>query len=171
MRRWSDALAGTTADPRGAQRYQRWMFVYWGLFGLFMVAMSFGHRAWAVPGPTGSYESPARIAGLPLFAYGPHARGIVAMGGLPVGVVAIGGLPIGVIAFGGVAVGGVAVAGVAAGIFAVGGCALGGWAIGGLAVGHCALGGLAVGRHAYAGGGVALGFQEAHGRQHERLLG
>jgi hypothetical protein len=30
---------------------------------------------------------------------------------------------------------------------------------------------LAIGRHAYAGNGVALGYDEAHGRQKERLLG
>lgn len=172
MRRWSErAAAGTAADPQTARRFQRSMLVYWLAFGLFMVVMSFRHDVWAPGGPTTSYESSTRIAGLPLYAYGPHPRGIVAIGGTPVGVVAVGGLPVGVFAFGGLAAGAVVLGGLAAGVLALGGGALGWWAVGGGAVGRYALGGLAVGSHAYAGNGVALGFQEAHGRQKERLVG
>ena len=53
----------------------------------------------------------------------------------------------------------------------VGGVAIGWRAIGGLAVGNAAVGGLAIGRYAYAGNGVALGRDEASGKQKESLFG
>jgi hypothetical protein len=47
-----------------------------------------------------------------------------------------------------------------------------GWrAIGAVAVGQAALGSLAIGRWAYAGPGVALGRDEASGKQKESLIG
>jgi hypothetical protein len=43
--------------------------------------------------------------------------------------------------------------------------------VGGLAIGNAALGALAIGRYAYAGTGVAFGYDEACGKQKESLFG
>jgi hypothetical protein len=58
-----------------------------------------------------------------------------------------------------------------AGILALAGVALGWHAVGGLAIGNAALGALAIGRYAYAGDGVAFGYDEANGKQKESLFG
>jgi hypothetical protein len=105
------------------------------------------------PGAKGyRYESPMRIAGLPLLsvASGPHGRerfgkprGIIAIGDHPRGVVAIGGMPVGVIAIGGVARGIISFGGVSIGVVAIGGCTIGAAALGGIAAGLYAFGGMA----------------------------
>jgi len=110
-------------------------------FVLFMfVALAVGQAIARAPGK--SYESPERIAGLPLVATRLEARGIVAIGGRATGAIAFGGLAVGVIAVGGVAVGGIALRAVSLGILAISGDAVGRWAVGG---------------YAYAEGGLALG--------------
>jgi len=158
-------------DPERQRRYRRFMIVFWIVWMGLMVAGQGLNRGISTFGPMQPYESATRIAGLPLFAYGEHPRGIVAVGGRPVGLIAVGGIAIGGIALGGIAVGGFALSGVSLGIFAVGGLAAGWWALGGGAIGHYAFGGLAVGGHAYAGGGVAYGHYTASGRQKEKLIG
>jgi len=171
LRRLSDRLAGQpeAVDPRLLARRRRWVVGFWVLWALGMVLMNW--TTTSVPrAPIRPYESAVRVAGLPLVAYGEHARGIVAVGGVAVGVIAIGGVAVGALAVGGVAAGGLAVGGVAVGVFAAAGLALGWWALGGGAVGYYAFGGLAVGGYAYAGGGVAVGYHEASGRQKERLF-
>ncbi len=115
------------------------------------------------PGAKGyRYESPMRVAGLPLVAVasGPHGRervgrprGIIAIGDHPRGVIAIGGLPVGFIAIGGVARGIVTLGGVSIGVFALGGCTIGALAVGGLAMGLYAFGGMVVYVLGGAGGG------------------
>jgi hypothetical protein len=150
MRTWSLAMAGGGADPRLARYRRRWLIGFWTLWAAFMLLGFVISRPFAAQ-PLATYRSPIEIGGLPLFAYGPEARGIVAVGGVAIGLVAVGGLAVGGIALGGVSLGGV-------------------FALGGLALGGFALGGLAVGGYAYAGGGVALGYHEASGAQRERLL-
>ncbi len=164
-------MAGTAVDPRAPAPYRRWMIAFWVAWAVLMLVTSFRVDVFAPRGPMTPYESTVKIAGLPLYAYGEHPRGIVAVGGFPIGVVAIGGVAVGGIAIGGVAVGGIALGGLGAGVLVLAGGALGWWAVGGGAVGRYACGGLAIGSHAYAGSGVALGYDEAHGRQKERLLG
>ncbi len=169
MRAASEAMAGGPRDPRGSPRRRRWVLAAWAVWGLLML-LGWWLREPVARVPMQPYASAARVAGLPLVAYGEHARGIVAVGGVAIGVVAVGGVAVGGIAVGGVAVGALGLAGVAAGLVALGGLALGGLALGGGAGGYWALGGLAVGAYAYAGGGVALGYHEAGGGQRERLL-
>lgn len=171
MKRLNDRIpAPGPVDPRAAARYRRWMVWFWIVWAIVMASGWWTTRA-VERAPAVPYESPLRIAGLPLLAYGDEARGIVAVGGIATGVVAIGGVAVGAVAFGGVALGGLALGGVSAGLFALGGLAVGWWALGGGAIGYCAFGGLAIGGHAYAGGGVALGYHEASGHQKERLFG
>lgn len=153
-------MAGGDGDPHLARHRRRWLIGFWTVWAVFMLLGFVVSRPFAGQ-PPASYRSAVEIAGLPVFAYGPEARGIVAVGGVAIGVVAVGGVAIGGIAFGGVALGGVV---------ALGGLAVGGLALGGGALGYFALGGLAVGGYAYAGGGVALGYHEASGAQRERLL-
>ena len=165
MQRASDALA----DPVGSIRWMKW---FWAFFAVFMV-LGFGLNHFvanrsALDQP---YESAMHVGRLPLLSIGPHACGIIALGGSAIGVIAFGGLAVGAIAVGGLALGGIALSGVTLAIFAIGGCAMGWRAVGGGALGYYALGGLAVGGHAYAGGGVAIGYNEASGRQRERLFG
>jgi hypothetical protein len=172
MQRWDESIpAPGPVDPVKQQRYRRFMIGFWIVWAAFMVM---GHgltHGISTFGPLPPYESSTHIAGLPLFAYGQHARGIVAVGGFSVGLIAVGGVAIGGIAFGGVAIGGIALSGVSLGILAIAGLAAGWWAVGGGAFGYYAFGGLAFGGHAYAGGGVAYGYYTASGRQKEKLLG
>ncbi len=172
MRRWDESLpAPDPVDPEKVRRHRRWMIGFWIVWAVLMIAGQGLNRGISTFGPEDSYESATRIAGLPLFAYGEHPRGIIAVGGRPVGLIAVGGIAIGGIALGGIAVGGFALSGVSLGIFVVGGLAAGWWALGGGAIGYYAFGGLAVGGHAYAGGGVAFGHYTASGRQKEKLIG
>jgi hypothetical protein len=159
MRTWSLAMGGGS-EPHLVRYRRRWLVGFWIVWATFMVVGFVVSRPFAARSP-GTYRSAIEIAGVPLFAYGPEARGIVAVGGVAVGLIAFGGIAVGGIAFGGLALGGVV---------ALGGLAVGCLALGGGALGYFALGGVAVGGYAYAGGGVALGYHEASGAQRERLL-
>src|SRR6267378_3377727 len=169
MRDVSERLASGPADTRPGPRH------FWVLYLVFMISAlvilpMLGRRA--MPSYNlRSYESPSRIAGLPVFASGAAPVAIIAIGGRPRGVIAIGGLAFGAVALGGVAVGGLAIGGVSLGIFAIAGLAMGWRALGGGAIGYRAFGGLAIGGYAYAGNGVAFGYHEAGGRQKEKLFG
>ncbi len=178
MKRWDErigTLRGASSQGGAPPPFMKW---FWLLYAFFMLIVFVG--SYILRGPTYlfpkhsplvPYESPIRVAGLPLIAYGDTPRGVIAVGGRPTGVLAVGGLAVGVIAIGGLAFGGIALGGLSIGILALGGGALGWWAVGGGAVGKYAFGGLAVGDYAYSGNGVALGRHEASGRQKERLFG
>lgn len=165
--------------PKASQEREvprRWWKLFWLFYAIlmvawFLVAFPLMRASYPAAGSVKSYESSARIAGLPLVKVGPAPHAIIAIGGRPVGVVAIGGLAVGVVAVGGVGVGLIGFGGLSAGIFALGGAAIGWWAMGGAAAGFNALAGFAVGGYAYAGHGVALGYYEASGNQKERLFG
>lgn len=118
-----------------------------------------------------SYDSPVKVAGIPLLSIGGKAHGVIAYGGVATGIVAIGGVTTGVITFGGLGIGFFSFGGLSLALIAVGGVAIGWRAMGGLAIGDAALGGLAIGRCAYAGNGIALGRDEADGNQKESLFG
>jgi hypothetical protein len=168
---WMRKLGDNTMDPRQLPRKLLWIFVFIGIlqFGSIIVG---DIAVYQVHGRhVQSYNSPIRIGGLPLLSVGRTAHGIVAYGGVATGFIAVGGLSAGFIAFGGLSVGVFAFGGLSAGIVTLGGVALGWRAIGGLALGDAAVGGLAIGRYAYAGGGVALGKDEASGKQKESLIG
>ena len=168
---WMRKLGDRNADPR---QLRKMFFRIIFFFGIIQVAAILAGDI-AVYQAHGrhmrSYNSQTQIAGLPVLSIGPYAHGVVAYGGVATGIIAIGGLTAGVLAFGGLSVGVFAFGGLSAGVIAVGGVALGWRAIGGLAVGDAALGGLAIGRCAYAGNGVALGRDEASGKQKESLFG
>ena len=171
MRNVSERLSSGPADTSSLPR--RFWFVYISFMVLVLVVFPLVERR-VVPTYTytgRTYESGARIGGLPVLAAGPAPVGIIAVGGRPRGVIAVGGLALGVIAIGGVAVGALAIGGVSLGFFALAGLAIGWHALGGGAVGYRAFGGLAVGAYAYAGNGVAYGYHEASGRQKEKLFG
>jgi hypothetical protein len=169
MRDVSDRLASGPADTRSVPR--RFWVLYIFLMALFIVVLPMVVRRAMPSYNVRSYESSARIAGLPLFALGPAPVAIVAVGGRPRGVIAVGGIAFGVIAVGGLAVGGLAIGGVSLGVFAMAGLAIGWRAAGGGAIGYRVFGGLAIGGYAYAGNGVAFGYYEACGRQKEKLFG
>jgi hypothetical protein len=170
IRRVSETLAGGSPDPGAAARRRHRHVGFWVVWAVCL-ALAWWTNALGTRGPIAPYESPLRVAGMPLLAYGDHARGVLAIGGTAVGVLAFGGIAVGAVAVGGVALGGLAVGGVSAGLLALAGLAAGWWAIGGGALGYYAFGGLAVGGYAYAGAGVALGYHEASGAQRERLWG
>ncbi len=169
MRNFSDRLSSGPADTRPVPR--RFWVLYTFLMTLFIVFLPMAVRRAKPSYEFRSYESSARIAGVPFFASGPAPAAIVAIGARPRGVIAIGGIAFGVIAVGGVAVGGLAIGGVSLGIFALAGLAIGWQAAGGGAVGYRAFGGLAAGSYAYSGNGAAYGYHEACGRQKEKLFG
>jgi hypothetical protein len=164
-------LGDGRADPQQLRRKMLRIFVFLGtlqavsiIIGDIALYQDHGRHV-------RSYNSQIRVAGLPLLSIGPTARGIIAYGGVATGIIAIGGVSVGVIAFGGLSVGVFAFGGLSAGILALAGVALGWRAVGGLAIGNAALGSLAVGRYAYAGTGVAVGYDEASGKQKESLFG
>jgi hypothetical protein len=169
MRNLSDRLSSAPVDTRLVPR--RIWVLYISLMTFFIVVLPMGVRRSTPAYEFRSYESSARIAGVPLIASGAAPVAIVALGGRPRGVIAIGGIAFGVIAVGGVAVGGLAIGGISLGIFALAGLAIGWQALGGGAIGYRAFGGLAAGSYAYAGNGVAYGYHEACGRQKEKLFG
>ncbi len=169
MRNFSDRLSSGPADARPVPR--RFWFLYAFLMTLFIVFLPMAVRRAKPSYEFRSYESSARIAGVPLFASGPAPAAIVAIGARPRGVIALGGMAFGVIAVGGVAVGGLAIGGISLGIFALAGLAIGWQAAGGGALGYRAFGGLAAGSYAYSGNGAAYGYHEACGRQKEKLFG
>jgi hypothetical protein len=164
-------LGDGTVDPRELRRKMLRVVLFFGI--LQAVSIIVGDIAFyqAHGRHARSYNSPIKIAGLPLFSIGPIAHGIIAYGGVATGVIAIGGLAAGVIAFGGLSVGVFAFGGLSAGLLVVAAVALGWQAVGAVALGHAALGALAIGRYAYAGDGVALGRDEASGKQKESLFG
>jgi hypothetical protein len=171
IRRLSETLAGGAPGARAAARRRHRHVGFWVVLAVCL-ALGWWTNALGTRGPiTTPYESPLRVAGIPLLAYGDHARGVLAIGGTAVGVLAFGGVAVGAVAVGGVALGGLAVGGLSAGLLALAGLAVGWWAVGGGALGYYAFGGLAVGGYAYAGGGVALGYHQASGAQRERLWG
>ena len=169
MRNLSVRLSSGPADTRPVPGSFWVLYVF--LMILFVVVLPMILRRAMPAYEFRSYESSARIAGVPLVASGAAPVGIVAFGGRPRGVIAVGGIAFGVVAVGGVAVGGLAIGGVSLGIFALAGLAIGWQAAGGGAVGYRAFGGLAAGSYAYAGNGVAYGYYEACGRQKEKLFG
>jgi hypothetical protein len=160
-----------TTDPRQLRRKLMWIFVFFGILqiGSIIIGDIAVYRAHGRH--VQSYNSQIQIAGLPLLSIGGRAHGIIAYGGLATGFIAMGGVSAGVIAFGGLSVGVFAFGGLSLGIVALGGAALGWRAIGGVAIGNAAFGALAIGRHAYAGEGIALGRDEASGKQKESLFG
>jgi len=118
-----------------------------------------------------TYNSEMQIGGLPLLSVGGRAHGVFAVGGVATGVVAIGGVAAGVVAYGGLGLGFIGIGGLGFGLIAIGGAAVGWRALGAVAVGNASFGALAIGRYAYAGPGVALGRDEASGKQKESLFG
>jgi hypothetical protein len=164
-------LGDGTMDPRELRRKMLRIMIYFGILQVGSIIVGDIAFYQAHGRHARSYNSQIQIAGLPLLSIGPSARGIIAYGGVATGIIAIGGVSAGVIAFGGLSVGVFAFGGLSAGILALGGVALGWQAVGAVALGHAALGALAIGRYAYAGDGVALGRDEACGKQRERLFG
>ena len=119
VRTWSLAMAGGS-EPRLVRYRRRWLVGFWMVWVAFMIFGFLVSRPFAARSLE-SYRSAVEIAGVPLFAYGPEARGIVAVGGVAVGLVAVGGVAIGGLAFGGLALGAVvALGGVAVGCLALG---------------------------------------------------
>jgi hypothetical protein len=167
---WMRDLSEGVVDPLRSRKVMKWFWLFFALFMLFGIGLSrFTSSGMLTKGS--SYESRERINGLPLVSIGSSPRGVIAIGGQPTGVIAVGGLAVGVIAIGGLAVGGIALGGLSVGLLALAGLALGWRAVGGCALGQAALGGLAIGRYAYAGHGVAIGYDEASGKQFEKLIG
>ena len=171
MKRMHERVLGPSGPPDQPNPRMRWFWGFYLFMMLVFILLPFT-RPWPSTNLNGAreYESPMRIAGMPVIAMGAHPNAVIAIGGRPTGLIAIGGIAVGVVAIGGLAFGGIALGGLSAAIFALGGGALGWWALGGGAVGRYALGGLAVGDYAYAGNGVAFGLHEAGGRQKEQLL-
>ena len=166
---WMRNISDSLADPDRARTV---MMPFWAFFILYLLAiLLLTHFITAIAlSRDHIHESQTRIAGLPLFSYGPVAHGIIAVGGSATGVIALGGIAAGFIAFGGLTLGVISIGGLSIGLLSIAGVALGWRAMGGLAFGEAALGGLAVGRYAYAENGVAYGAREASGRQKEHLL-
>lgn len=168
---WMRRLSDGSVSPDELRRKFRRVLVFFVIFQCAAMVVadvaayrSRGHRGSA-------YNSATKIGNLPLLSVGGRAHGVIAFGGLATGVIAIGGVSAGVISYGGLSVGVFSVGGLAVGVLALGGGAVGWRALGGVAVGESAFGGLAIGRYAYAGSGVAIGSQEASGRQKETLFG
>jgi hypothetical protein len=168
---WMRKLGDGTIDPRELRRKMLRVIVFFGILQAGSIIIGDIALYQAHGRHVHSYNSQIQIAGLPLLSIGPTAHGIIAYGGVAAGIIAIGGVSAGVIAFGGLSVGVFAFGGLSVGILALAGFALGWRAVGGLAAGHSALGALAIGRYAYAGAGVAFGYDEACGKQKESLFG
>jgi hypothetical protein len=168
---WMRKFSDDAADLRQLRRTLRRIFIFIGIFQLSAILIGDIAVYQARGRHVQSYNSELHIAGLPLISIGRTAHGVIAYGGVATGIIAVGGLSIGVFAFGGLGVGLVSFGGLSLGVFATAGVAVGWRAIGGLAIGNAALGGLAIGRYAYAGNGVALGRDEASGKQKESLFG
>ncbi len=160
-----------TTNPRQLRRKLMWIFVFFGILqaGSIIVADIAVFRA---PGRHDQpYNSLIQVAGLPLISVGVVAHGVIAVGGVATGVIAIGGVTAGAITLGGFSMGLFAFGGVSLAVMAFAGVAIGWRAVGAVAIGDSALGALAVGRYAYAANGVALGRDEASGKQKESLFG
>ena len=163
-------MSDMCSDPDRARKN---MLPFWAFFIVYMmICIGLTHFITAVVlSKDYGFDSPVRIAGLPVVSYRPAAHGIIAIGGRATGVVALGGVAAGFIAIGGVTAGVISVGAVSLGLFAFAGVSIGWRAFGALAIGHSALGSCAVAKYAYAGNGVAYGTVEASGRQKERLIG
>ena len=138
-------------------------------------------------------ECPVKLFGLPLYHFGRHARGILAvgvdargviafgllarglisLGCLSMGVLSFGLLSLGLLAFGSVAVGVVAGGAISVGVLCAGAICLGMFSIGAIAVGDFAVGGLAIGKYAAMGDDaramIALGDSAAEGSVFRKL--
>ena len=167
---WMRKLGDSMQDPHAFRRKMMWVFVLVGILqlGSIIVADMALYRARGEH--VRSYNSETKIAGLPLLSVGGRAHGIIAYGGLATGVITIGGVSVGFFSFGGLSVGVFTLGGLSVGIVAFGGVGLGWRAIGGVAIGNSAVGAVAIGRYAYAGSGVAIGRDEASGKQKESLI-
>ena len=168
---WMRNLGDRLADARQFRKTMWRIFLFFGILQVGSILVSRMAVYKNSDRHVGVYNSAIRIGGLPLLSVGGRPHGIIAVGGVATGVIAIGGLAAGVIACGGLSVGVFAIGGLATGGLALAGIAVGWRALGGLAIGHAAFGGLAIGRYAYAGEGVALGYDEASGKQKESLFG
>lgn len=168
---WMRRLGDRNADPRQLRRMILRIVLFLGI--VQAAAILIGDRAiYQTRGRhLRSYNSQTQIAGLPVLSIGPYAHGVVAYGGVATGIIAIGGVTAGVVAFGGLSVGVFAFGGLSVGVFAVAAVAIAWRAVGAVAIGNAALGALAIGRYAYGGAGVALGRDEASGKQKESLFG
>src|SRR5260370_15673235 len=162
MRNVSVRLSSGPADTRPVPRSFWVLYVF--LMTLFVVVLPMVLRRTMPAYEFRSYESSARIAGVPLFASGTAPVAIVAFGGRPRGVIAIGGIAFGVIAVGGVAVGGLAIGGISLGIFALSGLAIGWQAACGGGPGYRPFRGVAALRCAYPRHSVGHGYYEARTR-------
>ena len=111
---WMRNISNALADPN---RVGKVMMPFWAFFVVYMLGiLLLTHFVTAVAlSPEHAYESPTRIAGMPLVSYGPVAHGVIALGGRATGVIALGGLAVGLVAIGGLA----------AGVFSLGGVDLG----------------------------------------------
>ncbi|SRR6266852_1608849 len=168
---WMRKLGDGTTDPRQLRRKLLRVFVFFGILQLGSIIVG-DIAVYQAPGRHDQpYNSPIRVAGLPLLSIGVVAHGIIAVGGVATGVIAIGGVTAGGVAFGGLSIGLFAFGGLSLAVMAFAGIAIGWRAVGAVAIGHSALGALAIGRYAYAGDGVALGRDEASGKQKESLFG
>lgn len=168
---WMRKLGDGSLDPRQLRRKLLRVFLFFGILQVGSIIVG-DIAAYKTPGPHDQpYNSPIQVAGLPLLSIGVTAHGVIAVGGVVTGVIAIGGLAAGVIAFGGLSVGVFAFGGLSVALMAFAGVAIGWRAVGAVAIGNAALGALAIGRYAYAGEGVALGRDEASGKQKESLFG
>jgi hypothetical protein len=168
---WMRKLGDSNADPRQLRRMILRIILFFGIIqagailaGDIAVYQAHGRHL-------RSYNSQVQFDGLPVLSIGPYAHGVVAYGGVATGIIAIGGLSAGVIAFGGLSVGVFASGGLSVGVLAMAAVAVAWRAIGAVAIGNAALGALAIGRYAYGGAGVALGRDEASGKQKESLFG
>ncbi|HKW57070.1 MAG TPA: hypothetical protein VJN42_06895 [Candidatus Acidoferrum sp.] len=168
---WMRRLSDGSVSPDELRRKFRRVLLFFAILQAAAILVA-DLAAFRSPSHRGSaYNSATKIGNLPLLSVGGRAHGVIAFGGLATGVLAIGGVSAGVISYGGLSVGLFSVGGLAFGVLALGGGAVGWRALGGVAVGDAAFGGFAVGRYAYAGPGVAIGSQEASGRQKETLFG
>src|ERR1700757_4017608 len=94
---WMRSISESLTNP---DREGRVMMPFWAFFILYMLGiLALTHFITAIAlSRDHGYESATRVAGLPLFSYGPVAHGIVAIGGRVTGVIALGGIAVGLIA-------------------------------------------------------------------------
>jgi hypothetical protein len=93
---WMRNISDSLGDPDRARTV---MMPFWAFFILYLLAiLLLTHLVTAIAlSRDHIYESQTRIAGLPLFSYGPVAHGIIAVGGRATGVIALGGIAAGLL--------------------------------------------------------------------------